>query len=1425
MNRNGMKAALAALWMAATGLAAAQDREVNFYVSRNVAPGPKIRLQINAKNLGSINVKIYRLNALEYLKTAPDKRKRPATPSTPTQEITVNMMQKGQKYAPPPQDNYFSKQINLPAMKPGVYLLESRSAAKGERWAVVNITNLAVITKRSPNRLLTWVTDFKSGQTLKDVQVHLANKAGQVKPLGKTEADGVFMAAMRSAEDRVIVIRGDDYAEVDATGVDPDNQLKPHIQTDRPIYRPGQTVSYKAIMRLTKGQGYVPVADTTYRVELRDPKDTLMDVAEVKSNDIGSVVGSFELPSEGALGSYSIVFIRGEQRAYLSVPVQAYRKPEYKVTVAPTAKRALAGDTITFKVKTEYYFGAAVPQAEVQWTARRSDSYFYSAEENDWAYNGDGNLYPRDTYSDEPFSGEGKVFTDNKGEVTIEIKTDPKAPDSVYSISLVVTDGSRRQVTGGSSIPVYAAALRLGLSTKMLAVPLGKLIPVDVRLVDLDGAPASGTVALKFVETRWNEKKNVSEDVVLATQNVKVGPTGRASTELPAKAAGNVRIVGTVKDSTGRTTSDTLHVYVAGPFTKGEQEQEGPSIDMKLDKKSYLPGDTVSLYTTTNRGFKPILVTVEGEDLWEYRVIQPSGTRPYRVDKPEPPKVVATTLTFKTDLKQVPNVMFRAVSWVDGQGIEDEQAVYLYDKNRKLNVVVTPDKKEYEPGDKAVYKVKTTGGSGEPVSAEVALGVVDEAIFAIMPDTTPDLFRAYWGRRENKVMEDQSCPEEVSGGAYQRANAAANVPVRQRFEDTAYWNAVVKTDAKGEATVEFEVPGNLTNWRTTARAVTGDTRVGMVIGNVLATRPFTLRLASPRQMTVGDQIDLIATVNNRTKQAQKLRVDLKVDGATLTKSLSVEPGVEGKAVFPVTAKQIGRISIEGRLFTDVGTPLDALIANVPVVPDGVEQRIVTAGQFNDSKQVTFDAPADRIAGAGSTRVKIWGGPATMLAGIRTEALKWPRYGAVPTAVQIRLASLGDFNSYSRQMREAVAYLSRIQTSQGWGYWEGGRISPYVTALVLESLVAGRAAEGKVAVPRITDQFVEQAKQMADYQYRSTNLWEHRAVLAAALKAAGFDKADGYLAEVKERGINLSPYARIRLALALKDDNLLDPLVKDVSRGTTSFLPVGSGIGWKAGEAETNAWLLRALAVFGRDRDLQGDILRHLLANDSGYRSPEEDLALALALEAYIPKKARPVRISSAKVSLNGKETDLVANRADGSYGVVLPEPITGSNKATLSIAGEGEVFYQIDARIFRPLPDESQRGVRVFRRFEVKNSNGVWEELNRDVRPNEPVRVTALVWGDSLEDPMRLIEPIPAGFEFLEDDWTNGGAYSEVRDGSITHYLDAQGLPLTVRYYIRAETDGKLIVSPAIADILRRPDSRGQSRREEVRVVAGPPPR
>jgi len=76
------------------------------------------------------------------------------------------------------------------------------------------------------------------------------------------------------------------------------------------------------------------------------------------------------------------------------------------------------------------------------------------------------------------------------------------------------------------------------------------------------------------------------------------------------------------------------------------------------------------------------------------------------------------------------------------------------------------------------------------------------------------------------------------------------------------------------------------------------------------------------------------------------------------------------------------------------------------------------------------------------------------------------------------------------------------------------------------------------------------------------------------------------------------------------------------------------------------------------------------------------------------------------------------------------------------------------AQTYRPSLTESGRGVRVARRFETRNDAGVWTEVIGSVKPGEPVRTTVVVWGDDISDALKVAEPIPAGFEYVDSDFT-----------------------------------------------------------------------
>jgi len=1380
------------------------NHEINVWVAKDVAPGPKIRLNINTRNVRVVHVDAFPVDGRAWLVKRDLERNQPPSWPKPTGASVlgwdVTVARPGQtlnKY-----DNYFSRQVNLPIMRPGVYLLALRGEGK-TAYGVVNVTNLAVLLKRSKTKLLTWVTDSKSGALKAGASVSYVNEANQTQATGTTAADGTIVFNGQLGRGTIIVRSGDDLAGVNCGYQDPDGQLQAHFQTDRPIYRPGQTVYYKAVLRRIRGQKYDVVHDPDVVVQLRDPRDNPLDQFHVKPNDMGSVSGSFKIPQEGLTGPYSIRLEVGQQTAFQTFTVAAYRKPEYKVDITTNAKRYLAGETITFRVNAAYYFGAPVPNAKVRWVARSSGMpYFTPDPDSRYFYGGDGNLYPSDTYASQPFAGEGEVFTDNAGKVDIQIKTDPKGEDQQYSLEVTVEDASRRQVQGASSAPVYAANKRIGLTSPQSTTALGGLIPVEVRATDLDGRPVGGPVTIRLFETYWVEKEGRTRERLLSEQHLRVPPTGRLNTNLPAKREGVLIIRAEAPDGTGRTAKAEMSAYVAGPDYKEPKERTEPTMDVRLDKRLYKPGDPVLVYVSTNRPKRPILVTEEGREIFDYRVL-PAGTsqRKWRVT---------------ASVAQSPNAFIAAMEHVDARWCGTEVILPVPDPSRLFSLTVTPEKKEVEPGDRAKLHVRAVDYQGKPVKTEVALSVVDEAIYALSPDTTADPYGFYWGRRPNWVGTGQSAPEEMSGGAYQPTNAVA--PVRQRFEDTAYWNPTVETDSDGNATVAFDVPGNLTTWRATARGFTTDTQVGVARDSFMASRALTLRLATPRQVAQGDEFTLIGTLNNRSAKAVHERIEITPDGIEIPGGpVEVDVPAHGEKIVKWALHAV-KVPTDGKftlLASATGPDVhysDSLKVSVPIVPKGVRDTVQTGAAFTHSASASLQLAPEAIREGAVLSLRVFAGVGASANDAAADIFSNVRYGSPWGANALMAATAVGVKAHSDDVREALALLSRTQLPDGWGWWEDSPANPVITANVGHALALGRHAG-----MQIFDQTWQTAKNGARAQFDRTNLWEFKAQLAATLVELEADNGMENLAEVRERGLHLSPFAQLRMAEALvsKDKagalSIVKEIRKEVSTGPeSSYLPVGDGIGWTATEFATNAELLTVLVRLNEYTDLQRQLVNWLTLGRGPYRSGDENAALARALILYLSRNPSASEVGPVTATIGGQTYALVPSTVSQSSTLDLPLASVPIGPIRLDRKSGGEVFYTATVRYYRRILTENSTGIRVSRRYELKNAAGIWTEVNRVIHPSEPVRCTVVVWGDDREDAVRVTEPIPTGFEFTDSDVTNG-AREDVRDGAVVHYIVNSGAPVYFRYYLRAESDGRLTALPAIAEYMRRPDQKGQS--------------
>ena len=253
----------------------------------------------------------------------------------------------------------------------------------------------------------------------------------------------------------------------------------------------------------------------------------------------------------------------------------------------------------------------------------------------------------------------------------------------------------------------------------------------------------------------------------------------------------------------------------------------------------------------------------------------------------------------------------------------------------------------------------------------MSVGVVDEAVYGVKPDDTPDPVAFFYRRQYSSVSTSFSRTYTFTGYsgtqvlqlaqrrrrpmglADFKADRPARDRVRKEFPDAIFWVADLVTDATGTATVKVSYPDSLTTWRVTARAVTEDTRLGAAVARTTTTKDVIVRVATPRFLTEGDTVrgaaghpQLPAGV------AQPFSIGLTASGVTATAATSpgaIQAGhpVEGRAPQFVELQGVrGRARRPSLATRPPGRDGDAAQMTLPVLPYGLVREVGASGTLD-----------------------------------------------------------------------------------------------------------------------------------------------------------------------------------------------------------------------------------------------------------------------------------------------------------------------------------------------------------------------------------------------------------------------------------------------------------------------------------------------
>lgn len=720
------------------------------------------RLLIRYKNINNLEFKAFKISRNQLKKFNKTYRKDEQLKFIKKLDITKTWDSKLQN-----EGDYqtHTTEVVLPKLDNGTYIIFAALKENTNTFAYTNIqvTNMALIETESSEHEIFQIINRNNGKPISNAHVelsyyennsrntqrknHTTNTYGEVKIKKTNTRYSNITAKVRYGND--LAYFGNYYVNRSYKQEKEKVNYKSFLFTDRSIYRPGQTVYFKAIaMKTEDGKSEVIANKNVYAVLYNVNGEEVKEL-ELRTNEFGSVSGTFILPNNGLNGQYFIEFDSDSGSIDLFTEhyfsVEEYKRPKFETTFKPVVETFKINDSITIKGKALAYAGSSITNAKVIYRVHRKVQY------PRWYY------WYRPWFNTEPQEiTHGESITNEKGEFEITFKAIPDSsvdktslPVFNYEITADVTDlnGETRSSTTVVNVGYHALIANMNIDTPLNKAQKDHEIHIDTKNLNGEFAPAKGIIKIyklqapnavlrvrpwaapdyqelskeafknlfphdaynnEHIPDNW-EKGQLVLEKPFNTEHSKKFQLGK----IKKWESGQYLIVLESKDKFGQTVKDEIKTTLYGNDDKTLADRQLFSITS--NKQTYNPGDTAIITLASAANNLSVTVTIEKDQ----KIIKKDIIL-LNINK----KTIAIPITSND---------------VGGFTVHYSFAAFNSFKSGQLNMTVPYPKTELEietttfrdklqPGTDETWHFKIKGPQGEKVSAELLASMYDVSL-------------------------------------------------------------------------------------------------------------------------------------------------------------------------------------------------------------------------------------------------------------------------------------------------------------------------------------------------------------------------------------------------------------------------------------------------------------------------------------------------------------------------------------------------------------------------------------------------------------------------------------------------------------------------------------------------------------------------
>lgn len=674
--------------------------------------------------------------------------------------------------------SYSSSRVLLPLTEKGIWYV-TVTIGKTKVDAFIVRSSIGVIAEEGDNEFIFWGQSFVTKRSISEGTLILLNLEQKQKILQTVSfgASGIATAKLNKDADIALVNYHDEVTFVPLnlaylnTGYSY-KQFHPKailtryfIFTDRPLYKPGDTVYFKAVLRDDDDARYtIPSGLASVRIyndyyyEGSNLKPVFENTVQISSD--GTINGHYRLPADATTGHYTVaVSIRnqGEQPPFWGsewvsntnfFTVEFFKKPEFSLDITTLKTELIAGDKSSFTIKGDYFSGQPLADKPVSYTVYSADFYEYQylTDQKYFSY----------TISDKYRYGywmgnhkvmEGTAVLDKNGEAVIDLETSMdfnKGKSQVFSIE-VNTDGAQTPSFARRNILVYAGEYGIYRTDSSYGAKVNTTLSLPVVLKSYYPTKktdvSSVSLTAKVHRTQWisykeKGKKGYSykkEEEDLPSLQATTNSQGDATFSFTPKKIGSYTITVEGKDARGNLIAKIFHSYVSDQEQPAYTENGSNELTIAADKQLYQPTDTVRFTIFSAIPDRDVFLSLERGRVNRFQVIHVNGKN--------------ATVDIPLTSTDIPNIYAKVASFSQFEFDETTIDIPVSAESKQLVVHLDPERKTFGPGDTVRVAVSTTDVTGKPVSADLALWAVDKAIFELSENNLGNIFDTFWHKR------------------------------------------------------------------------------------------------------------------------------------------------------------------------------------------------------------------------------------------------------------------------------------------------------------------------------------------------------------------------------------------------------------------------------------------------------------------------------------------------------------------------------------------------------------------------------------------------------------------------------------------------------------------------------------------------------